>query len=248
MSTRTPLTGKVALVTGGSRGIGAEVARRLASDGANVVIAYRSDRTSADKVVQALKEAGSTGQALSGDIALPEDCERLVDQCVEISGRLDILVNAAGVATYRPLAEADADHYREMFDTNVLGTLSLTRAAAQVMQDPGRIIHFSSRLAGTPMPETSVYAASKAAVSALTRALSQELGPRGITINAVAPGLVETDLTAAAVKARGSTISAQTPLRRIGQPDDISGLVAFLASDDAKWITGQTLRADGGLL
>jgi len=135
-----------------------------------------------------------------------------------------------------------------LFDTNVLGALSLTRFAAPVMECPGRIIHFGSRLAQSPMPNTSVYAASKAAVSALTLALSQELGPRDITINAVAPGLIETDMTAATVAERGDILRAQTPLRRIGQPSDICGLVAFLASDDARWITGQTFRADGGLL
>jgi len=248
MNSRPTLSGKVALVTGGSRGIGAEVARRLAADGARVVIAYRSDKASADRVLQELSAAGSQPLAIAADIALPEDCERLVSGCAQACGRLDILVNAAGVATYHALETADADHYRATFDTNVLGALCLTRAAAAVMGNPGRIVHFGSRLAESPMPDTSVYAASKAAVSALVLALSQELGPRGTTINAVAPGLIETDMTEKAVKERGDTLSARTPLRRIGQPKDISGLVAFLVSDDAAWITGRTLRADGGLL
>lgn len=248
MNSRPTLSGKVALVTGGSRGIGAEVARRLAADGARVVIAYRSDKASADRVVQELSAAGSEALAIAADIALPEDCERLVGSCARACGRLDILVNAAGVSDYRPLGQADADHYHAMFNTNVLGALSLTRAAAAVMGNPGRIVHFGSRLAESPMPETSVYSASKAAVSALVLALGQELGPRGITINAVAPGLIETDMTAKAVKERGEALGARTPLRRIGQPKDISGLVAFLVSDDAGWITGRTVRADGGLL
>jgi 3-oxoacyl-[acyl-carrier protein] reductase len=248
MNSRQMLSGKVALVTGGSRGIGAEVARRLASDGAMVVIAYRENSEAASRVVEVLTGFGTKAQAVAADIAIPEDCARLVGATIEIFGRLDILVNAAGVATYLPLELADADHYRRMFDTNVLGALSLTRAAAAVMENPGRIIHFASRLAESPMPDTSVYAASKAAVSALTLALSQELGPRGITINAVAPGLIETDMTAKAVEERGDALRARTPLRRIGQPSDISGLVAFLASDDAGWITGRTVRADGGLL
>ena len=248
MNSRLALRGRVALVTGGSRGIGAEVARRLVADGARVVIAYRSDKASADRVVQDLSAAGSEALAIAADIALPEDCERLVSSCVRACGRLDILVNAAGVSDYRPLEQADADHYHAMFNTNVLGALCLTRAAATVMGDPGRIVHFGSRLVDSPMPETSVYSASKAAVSALVLALSQELGPRGITINAVAPGLIETDMTASAVKERGEALRARTPLRRIGQPKDISGLVAFLVSDDAGWITGRTVRADGGLL
>ena len=248
MNSTLSLTGKVALVTGGSRGIGAEVARRLASDGAEVVIAYRSDTASAETVVTALKATGAKAHAFAVDIAIPQDCETLIESCLKACGRLDILVNAAGVATYRPLDQADADHYHALFNTNVLGALSLTRAAVAVMNGPGRIIHFSSRLAGSPMPNTSVYAASKAAVSALTLALSQELGPRDITINAIAPGLIETDMTALAVAERGEALRNATPLRRIGQPDDISGIVAFLASDDAKWITGRTIRADGGLL
>lgn len=248
MNNAPPLTGKVALVTGGSRGIGAEVARRLASDGAEIVIAYRSDKASAETVVAALKATGATAHAFAVDIAIPKDCETLIDTCIKACGRLDILVNAAGVAAYCPLDQADADHYHTLFNTNVLGALSLTRAAVAVMNGPGRIIHFSSRLAGSPMPNTSVYAASKAAVSALTLALSQELGPRDITINAIAPGLIETDMTALAVAERGDAIRNATPLRRIGQPDDISGIVAFLVSDDARWITGRTIRADGGLL
>ena len=241
MNSTRSLTGKVALVTGGSRGIGAEVARRLASDGAEIVIAYRSDKSAAENVVATLSAAGARAHASAVDIAVPEACEALVNDCIKACGRLDILVNAAGVAAYRPLDQADADHFHAMFNTNVLGALSLTRAFAAVVDGPGR-------LAETPMPDTSVYAASKAAVSAMTLALSQELGPRGITINAIAPGLIETDMTAAAVTARGDAIRTNTPLRRIGQPDDISGIVSFLASNDARWITGRTIRADGGLL
>ena len=248
MNSTRSLTGKVALVTGGSRWIGAEVARRLASDGAEIVIAYRSDKSAAENVVATLSAAGARAHASAVDIAVPEACEALVNDCIKACGRLDILVNAAGVAAYRPLDQADADHFHAMFNTNVLGALSLTRAFAAVVDGPGRIIHFASRLAETPMPDTSVYAASKAAVSAMTLALSQELGPRGITINAIAPGLIETDMTAAAVTARGDAIRTNTPLRRIGQPDDISGIVSFLASNDARWITGRTIRADGGLL
>lgn len=241
-------SGRVAIVTGGSRGIGAEVARRLGTEGATVVVAYRSDLASAEGIVGALKNAGAKAAAFQVDVASPEDCEALVRACISSFGRLDILVNAAGVAQYQPLEDADAIHYRTMFDTNVLGALSLTRAAVPVMVNPGRIIHVSSRLAEAPFAGTSIYAASKAAVSALTLALAQELGPKGISINAVAPGLIETDMTKAAIEARGAAVSAQTPLRRIGQPGDVGGVVAFLASDDAGWITGRTIRVDGGLL
>tara|TARA_R110002051_G_scaffold205621_2_gene271501 strand:+ start:5507 stop:6253 length:747 start_codon:yes stop_codon:yes gene_type:complete len=248
MNSTRSLAGKVALVTGGSRGIGAEVARRLASDGAEVVIAYRSDKASAEKVVEELTAAGAEAHAFMADIAVPEECETLIGDCIKTCGRLDILVNAAGVAAYRPLDQFDAEHFHAMFNTNVLGAFSLTRAFAAAVDGPARIIHFASRLAETPMPSTAVYAASKAAVSAMTLALSQELGPRGIIINAIAPGLIETDMTAEAVSTRGDAMRNATPLRRIGQPEDISGIVSFLASDDAGWITGKTIRVDGGLL
>lgn len=248
MNSMPRFVGKVALITGGSRGIGAEVARRFGEEGARVAIAFRNDRQSADKLLENLRISGVDAFAFGADISEPEDCEQLVQDCMAVLGRIDIVVNAAGVSAYRTLEKADADHYYEMFNTNVLGALCITRAAALVMENPGRIIHFASRLAEAPMQGTSVYAASKAAVSALVLALSQELGPRGITINAVAPGLIETDMTAKAVQERGDALRAQTPLRRIGQPHDISGLVAFLASDDAGWITGRTIRADGGLL
>lgn len=240
--------GKAAIVTGASRGIGAEVARRLAAEGAALLIVYRSDHDAARAVVGAIRAHGGTAHALAADISQPGDCARIMREAMEVLGRIDILVNAAGVASYKPLADADAAHYRALFDTNVLGSLALTREAAAIMETPGRIIHFASRLAETPLPGASVYAASKAAVSALTLALAQELGPRGITINAVAPGPIETDMTTAILRERGAALAAQTPLRRIGQPGDIAGIVAFLASDDAGWITGRTLRADGGLL
>mgnify|MGYP001627788054 CR=1 FL=1 len=248
MKHSTRLAGKIALVTGGSRGIGAAVAKRLASDGAEIVVAYRRDQAAATDVVKNLTASGAKAHALSFDIARPDDCDALIDSCLKACGRLDVLVNAAGVATYRPLDQVDAAHFHAMFDTNVLGALSLTRAASAAMERGGKIIHFASRLAQTPMANTSVYSASKAAVSAMTLALSQELGPRGITINAIAPGLIETDMTAAALVERGEALKGATPLRRIGQPDDISGIVSFLASEDANWITGRTLRADGGLL
>ena len=162
-------------------------------------------------------------------------------------GRIDILINSAGIAPYRPLAAIDTAHVREVFDANVLGTILLTRAVVPHLPSPGgRIVHFSSRLAVSPIATSSVYAASKAAVSALTLALSKELGPKGITINAVAPGVIETDMTAAIISERGDAIRAATPLGRIGVPDDIAGIVAFLASPDSGWITGRTILADGG--
>jgi 3-oxoacyl-[acyl-carrier protein] reductase len=241
------LKGKVALVTGGSRGIGAAVARRLAHDGASIGVGYRTASAEADTLVAEIERAGGMAIAVKGDVGRDGDAERMVGATRERFGRLDILVNAAGVGAYRPLAAVDEAYVREMFDTNVLGSVMLTKAAAAVMQEGGRIVHFASRLAYSPIPTSTVYAASKAAVVALVHGYAKELGPRGITVNAVAPGVIETDKTIKIIAERGDQIRATTPLGRIGQPDDIAGIVAFLASDDSRWITGRTILADGGL-
>ena len=240
--------GKAVLVTGGSRGIGAAVARRFASLGASVSVGYRSDRASAEALVAEIAAAGGTAVAVAGDVAIPAQARAMVRQAHDAFGRLDVLVNAAGVGPYLPLAEIDEAHCRAIFDTNVLGAIMLTQAAAALLPSPGgRIVHFASRLAFNPIPTSAVYSASKAAVVTLVHGFARELGPRGITVNAVAPGVIETDMTADILRERGDQILAATPLRRIGQPDDIAGVVAFLASPDAGWVTGRTIIADGGL-
>jgi 3-oxoacyl-[acyl-carrier protein] reductase len=241
------LTGRIALVTGGSRGIGAAVARRLARDGAFVAVGYRAGAAEADAVVAEIEAAGGRALAVQGDIGVDGDAARMVAETFRHFGRLDILVNAAGIGKYRPLAAVDEAHVRQMFDTNVLGAIMLTKAAAEIMEAGGRIVHVSSRLAFSPIPTSTVYAASKAAVTALVHGYGKELGPKGITVNAIAPGVIETDMTTAIIAERGEQIRATTPLGRIGQPDDIAGIAAFLASDDARWITGRTILADGGL-
>jgi 3-oxoacyl-[acyl-carrier protein] reductase len=242
------LDGKVALVAGGSRGIGAAVARRLAAMGAEVVVTYKSRRDAADAVVSGIEGAGGKAHACEVDIVQSYSVSALVGNVVDRCGRIDILVNSAGIAPYRPLGAIDTAYVRELLDANVLGAILLTQAVVPYLPSPGgRIIHFSSRLAVSPIPASSVYAATKAAVSALTLALSKELGPKGITINAVAPGVIETDMTTAIISERGNMIRAATPLGRIGMPDDIAGIVAFLASPDSGWITGRTLLADGGM-
>lgn len=241
------LTGRIALVTGGSRGIGAAVARRLARDGASVAVGYRAGSAEADAVVTEIEAAGGRALAVQGDIGADGDAARMVTETCRHFGRLDILVNAAGIGKYRPLAAVDEAYVRQMFDTNVLGAIMLTKAAAEVMETGGRIVHVSSRLAYSPIPTSTVYAASKAAVTALVHGYGKELGPKGITVNAIAPGVIETDMTTAIIAERGEQIRATTPLGRIGQPDDIAGIAAFLASDDARWITGRTILADGGL-
>jgi len=248
MTDTKPFLDKAVLVTGGSRGLGAEVVRRFATLGADVAVCYRSDAEAAQRVVAEVEARGRRGVAVRGDVGKPDEAAGMVRQTVDAFGRLDVLVNAAGIGTYKPLEEIDEEHYRALFDTNVLGTMILTKAAAPHLPSPGgRIVHFSSRLAQAPMATTSVYSATKAAVTAFVRGISKELGPKGITVNAVAPGLIETDMTADAIRERGEAVAAMTPLRRIGQPGDIAGIVTFLASEDAEWITGQTILADGGI-
>lgn len=238
---------RVALVAGGSRGIGAAVVRRLAADGATVAIGYRSASAEAEALVKDIETAGGQALVVQGDIGRDGEAGKMVEATTARFGRLDVLVNTAGIGTYGPLASIDELYIREMFDTNVLGAMMLTKAAAAVMQEGGRVVHVSSRLAYSPIPNSTVYAASKAAVAAMVHGFAKELGPRGITINAIAPGVIETDMTTKIIAERGEQIRSTTPLGRIGQPDDIAGIVAFLASDDARWITGRTILADGGL-
>ncbi len=199
-------------------------------------------------MVDDIKDQGGRAGAVSGDVAKPDEAIAKVEKTLDAFGRLDVLVNAAGVGPYLPLDKIDEDHYRKIFDANVLGTIMLTKAAAPHLPSPGgRIVHFASRLAQAPMATTSVYSSSKAAVVAFTRAISKELGPRGITVNAVAPGLIETDMTTDIIAERGEAVRSMTPLQRIGQPGDIAGIITFLASEEAGWITGQTILADGGI-
>jgi len=213
-----------------------------------VAVGYRSGKAGADALVAEIAASGGSAVAVAGDVGIPAEAQAMVRQAHEAFGRLDILVNAAGIGPYLPLAEIDEAHCRAIFDTNVLGTIMLTQAAAPLLPSPGgRIVHFASRLAFNPLPTSSVYSASKAAVVTLVHGFARELGPRGITVNAVAPGVIETDMTADILRERGEQILSATPLRRIGQPDDIAGVVTFLASPEAGWVTGRTIIADGGL-
>ncbi len=243
-----PLSGKVVLITGGSRGIGAGIARRFAEEGSRVAIAYRNGKAAADAVLADVAAAGAQGIAVAGDVAKPEDTRAMVAQVVAKFGHIDVLVNCAGITGHRSFEKSDTAFFHAIFDTNVLGTVEMIQAALPHMPAPGsRIINFSSALATRPIPTTSIYAACKAAVAALSHALAKEFGPRGITVNTIAPGVIETDMTAATLVERGANIVGMTPLGRIGQPDDIAGIVVFLSSPDGKWITGRTLIADGGI-
>jgi 3-oxoacyl-[acyl-carrier protein] reductase len=182
------------------------------------------------------------------DISSPHAVRGAVADVLAAYGRLDIAVNTAGINPYRPFKDIDPEHFHRIFDVNVLGAVLLTQAVVPHLPSPGgRIVHFSSRLASSPIANTSLYSASKAAVSTLVQALSKELGPQGITINTVAPGVIDTEMTAAVLRERGDAILASTPLGRIGTPEDIAGIVAFLVSPDSGWITGRTILADGGV-
>ncbi|MBA3038895.1 MAG: 3-oxoacyl-ACP reductase FabG [Alphaproteobacteria bacterium] len=246
MTAANGVQGKVAVVTGGSRGIGAAIAQRFSSLGYRVVIVYRSDQAAAEALTASLGPDAEC-LAVQADIARPEDIERLVANTVERFGAIDVLVNCAAIGPYRPLGKMDADFIRPILETNIMGTVLLTQAALPHMSDGGRIINFASALAYRPIPTSSVYSASKAAIVTLTHAFAKELGARKITVNAVAPGVIETDMTTQIIAERGEQIMAMTPLGRIGQTDDIAGIVAFLASPEAGWITGRTIIADGGV-
>jgi 3-oxoacyl-[acyl-carrier protein] reductase len=243
-----PLSGKVVLVTGGSRGIGAAMARRFAAAGSRVAIGYRSGSAAAEVVLGEIAAVGAQGIAVAGDLAKPEEARAMVAQVVARFGHIDVLVNCAGIAENRPFEACDPAFFRAIFDTNVLGTVTVIQAALPHLTAPGgRIINFSSGLATRPIPTSSIYAASKAAVATLSHALAKEFGPRGITVNTIAPGVIETDMTTDILAERGAGILAMTPLGRIGQTDDIAGIALFLASPDAKWLTGRTIIADGGM-
>jgi 3-oxoacyl-[acyl-carrier protein] reductase len=242
-----PLQDKVALVTGGSRGIGAAIARRLAHDGAKVAINYAQSKSAAEAVAKEIRAAGGEAVLAPGDVASPDGPERIVEAARAAFGRLDIVVNNAGVLDVAALADATPEHYERTFGVNVFGLVQVTRAAAAHLPDgSGRIVNTSSIGARGAFAGLSAYVASKAAVDAITRSLAVELGPRGITVNAVAPGTTETDMLIRDPDFLKQATS-QTPLGRIGRPEDIASTVAFLTSPDAAWITGQVIDASGGL-
>jgi 3-oxoacyl-[acyl-carrier protein] reductase len=237
-----------ALITGASRGIGARVARRFASAGMRVAIGYQASRDAAASLAAEITQAGGECITVQGDVADGDAAQRIATNTAGRFGRIDVLVNCAGIGPYRPLGAMDAAFIRAILDANVLGTVLITQAVLPHLTAPGgRIINVASALAFRPIPTSSVYSASKAAVVTLTHAWGKELGPRGITVNAIAPGVIETDMTAAILAERRAGIVASTPLGRIGQTDDIAGIALFLSSADAGWITGRTIVADGGV-
>ncbi|MBE7203318.1 MAG: glucose 1-dehydrogenase [Parafilimonas terrae] len=244
------LDGKVAVVTGASKGIGAAIAKALAKDGAAVVVNYASSRTGADAVVAAITAAGGKATAVQADVSNAAQARGLIEAAVKAFGRLDILVNNSGVYEFAALAEVTEAHYRRIFDVNVLGVLLATQAASEHLVEGGSIITISSVAASIHPATTAVYSGTKGAVNAISGVLANELAPRKIRVNVVSPGYVVTEGTHTA-GISGSEMEAgmvaQTPLGRAGQPDDIAGVVAFLASDDARWVTGEDINVGGGV-
>jgi 3-oxoacyl-[acyl-carrier protein] reductase len=245
------LTNKVAVVTGSSKGIGAGIAKGLAAEGAAVVVNYASSKEGAERVVSEIKAKGGKAVAIHGDVSKAKDVQRLFAETKKAFGRLDVLVNNAGVYEFAPLEQVTEEQFHRMFGTNVLGLILATQEAARNFgADGGSVINIGSVASSLTAPTTAVYTATKGAVDAVTRTLAKELGPRKIRVNSINPGVVETEGTHAA-GVIGSDFQkgfeAQTPLGRIAQPSDIAPVAVFLASEDSAWVTGETLLASGGL-
>jgi 3-oxoacyl-[acyl-carrier protein] reductase len=245
------LEDKVAVVTGASKGIGASIAKHLAAEGAAVVVNYASSRAGADRVVAEITRGGGRAIAVQADLASPADITRLFSETMDTFGRLDILVNNAGVYEFQPLENITEEHFHRHFNVNVLGLLLASKEALKHFGPEGGSIVNISSTASTFMPASAaVYTGTKAAVDAITGVLAKELGPRGIRVNAINPGMVETEgvHTAGIMESDlRKQLEATTPLGRIGQPRDIAPTVVFLVSDDSGWVTGETLRVAGGL-
>lgn len=244
------LAGKVAVVTGASKGIGAGIATALATEGAAVVVNYASSKSGADAVVERITKAGGKAIAVKADVSKADDAQALIDAAVKEFGRLDVLVNNSGVYEFAPLEAITPEHFHRHFDINVLGLLLTTKAASKHLGEGASVINIGSIVSRLTMPETAVYTATKGAVDAITGVLSRELGPRGIRVNSINPGMIETE-GSREIGVIGSdfqhAIVAQTPLGRIGQPDDIADIAVFLATDASRYMTGELLKVAGGL-
>lgn len=249
-TTALELSGKVALVTGASKGIGASIAKHLAAAGASVVVNYASSKAGADKVVAEITAAGGQAVAIKGDVAQPAEITSLLAAVKKTYGKLDILVNNAGVYAFGPLEEVTKENFDRHFNLNVLGLLLTTQEALKYFGDKGGVVvNISSIVATLGIPGSVVYNATKGAVNTITKTLAQELGPKKIRVVGVGPGLVETEGTSSAGFVGSDfhkEIIARTPVGRTGQPKDIATMVAFLASDDASWISAETYYVSGG--
>ena len=246
------LSGKVALITGASKGIGAAIAKAYGAEGAAVVVNYHSDKAGAERVVESIRQAGGKAIAVAGDVSRKADVEKLFAEAKKAFGQLDVLVNNAGIYEFRPLEEIDEAHFRKHFDLNVLGLLLVTQEAAKNFNGAGgSIINISSVASLTPAPAGSVYAGTKGAVDVISRSLALELGPRKIRVNALSPGFTETEGVQSNEATKQDSFAQyavqRTPLGRTGQPEDIAKAAVFLASDDSAWITGEVVPVGGGI-
>jgi len=244
------LTGKVAVVTGASKGIGAAIAKSLAAEGASVVVNYASSKAGADAVVGAITAAGGKAVAVGGDVSKAAEAQGIIDGAIQAFGRLDILVNNSGVYEFGTIEGFTEESFHRMFNINVLGLLLTTQAAVKHIGEGGSIINISSAVTRLNPPNSAVYTGTKGAVDSITKVLAKDLGARKIRVNSINPGIVETEGTTSAGFV-GSDFEkglvAQTPLGRIGKPGDIASIAVFLASDDSGWMTGEILPASGGL-
>lgn len=242
------LDGKVAIVTGASKGIGASIAEELGKEGASVVVNYASSKEGADKVVKRITDAGGKAVAVGADVSKPEDIQKLIEGTKQaFGGKMDVLVNNAGVYAFAPLEAITPEQFHWMFNLNVLGLLLTTQAAVPLFPETGgSIINIGSLVGKNASPNASVYSATKGAVDSITVSLSKELGPKKIRVNSVNPGPVTTEGTAGFTEFF-ETMKSQTPLGRLGEPADIGKIVTFIASDDAGWLTGEALLSAGGL-
>jgi 3-oxoacyl-[acyl-carrier protein] reductase len=244
------LTSKVAVVTGASKGIGAAIAKSLAAEGASVVVNYASSKAGADKVVAAITAAGGKAVAVGGDVSKAAEAQGIIDAAIKNYGKLDILVNNSGVYEFGPIEAVTEEQFHKIFNINVLGLLLTTQAAVKHLGDGGSIINIGSAVSRVTPPNSAVYTGTKGAVDAITGVLAKELGPKKIRVNALNPGIVETEGTHTAGFIGSDFekgIVAQTPLGRAGQPNDIASVAVFLASEDSGWLTGELLTAGGGL-
>jgi 3-oxoacyl-[acyl-carrier protein] reductase len=244
------LANKIALVTGASKGIGASIAKHLGAAGATVIVNYSTSKPGADKTVAEITKAGGKASAIQGDFSKVEDITRTFAEIKQKHGKLDVLVNNAGVYSFGPLEQVTAEEFHRQFNLNVLGLLLSTREALKLIgPEGGSVINLGSVVGSMPPPHSSIYSATKGAVDNITISLSKELGPRKIRVNGLNPGLVETEGTIAVGAAEGEfrdVVVQRTPLGRIGMPDDIGPVAVFLASDEAHWVTGQRLLVGGG--
>ena len=242
------LVGKVAIVAGSSKGIGAGIAQRLAADGASVIVNYYRSAPDADSVVYRITAAGGKAFAVKADLSKPDEIQPLIDATVEHFGRLDVLVNNAGICKVDTLDTLTATSFDEHYNLNVRGLLLASQAAARVLPEGEVIVNISSGLAKSPYPNVHVYCSTKGAVDVLTRTLSMELGPRKIRVVGIAPGFTATEGNAESAKQVFEALAAKTPLGRVGQPKDIAAVVSYVVSDDSAWITGSTMDVAGGMV